>query len=263
MKIGKRIEKTVLMLGLLLLVAYQLSGCGHTHQWQAASCEAPKTCTNCGETEGEALGHSWETASCEKPETCSVCGKTQGEALGHEMECVSFTKEDYIQVCTVCEKEETVAIEDWAAFANSLIVGEWRIGKMYTGEAYFDLTIEGITEMATVMNEEAPDPAEVEAYVREMESVRFVFREDGTGSETYEGEVREFLWRYTGEYTNSITSENGLCTFYGTKDPDEEETAGSIFNSFVAEDGYNDLLYIDGHNAGELSYMVICRLVRV
>lgn len=35
-----------------------LAGCGCQHQWEEATCTTPKTCTQCGETEGEALGHT-------------------------------------------------------------------------------------------------------------------------------------------------------------------------------------------------------------
>ena len=55
----------------------------HVHKWTDATCTAPKTCSVCGETEGEALGHSWVDATCDAPKTCSVCGATEGEALGH------------------------------------------------------------------------------------------------------------------------------------------------------------------------------------
>ncbi len=40
----------------------------HTHSWKAATCEEPKTCTGCGETEGSANGHKFSKG------TCSVCG---------------------------------------------------------------------------------------------------------------------------------------------------------------------------------------------
>ena len=63
------------------------------HDWSDATCTAPKTCSICGETEGEALGHSWNNATCTEPKTCSVCGETEGEALGHNYENGS---------CTVC-----------------------------------------------------------------------------------------------------------------------------------------------------------------
>ena len=48
-----------------------------------ATCTAPKTCSVCKATEGEALGHTWVNATCTTPKTCSVCGATEGAALGH------------------------------------------------------------------------------------------------------------------------------------------------------------------------------------
>lgn len=55
----------------------------HVHEWQAATCTTAKTCSGCGETDGEALGHSWQDATCTAAKTCSACGETEGEALGH------------------------------------------------------------------------------------------------------------------------------------------------------------------------------------
>lgn len=71
-----------IMLMLALLVSL-LSGCDTCeHQWEAANCAAPKTCTLCGETEGEPMGdHTWEEATTERPKTCSVCRKTEGDAI--------------------------------------------------------------------------------------------------------------------------------------------------------------------------------------
>lgn len=51
------------------------------HAWVDANCEAPKTCSVCGETDGEALGHSWIDATYQAPKTCETCGATEGEAL--------------------------------------------------------------------------------------------------------------------------------------------------------------------------------------
>ena len=36
----------------------------HTHKWQPATCLAPKTCTICGETEGEKGSHKYENGRC-------------------------------------------------------------------------------------------------------------------------------------------------------------------------------------------------------
>lgn len=43
-------------------------------------------CTTCGETKTEtntATGHQWIAATCTTPKTCSVCKTTNGEPLGH------------------------------------------------------------------------------------------------------------------------------------------------------------------------------------
>ncbi len=83
----------------MFAVCMALTGCGHTHEWQEATCTTPKTCTTCDETEGEALGHTWTEATCSAPKTCSVCGETDGEALEH-----TLTEANYQQAatCEVC-----------------------------------------------------------------------------------------------------------------------------------------------------------------
>ena len=72
---------TALIFSTLLTV---LTGCGHEHKWTEATCTEPKTCTECGKTEGEPLGHKWKEATCTEAKTCSVCGETEGEPLGHK-----------------------------------------------------------------------------------------------------------------------------------------------------------------------------------
>ena len=90
------------------------------HSWAEATCTAPKTCSVCKATEGEAkgheyastvtaptctekgyttytcacgdtyksdekaaLGHSWIDATCDTPKTCRVCKLTEGSPLDH------------------------------------------------------------------------------------------------------------------------------------------------------------------------------------
>ena len=81
------------------------------HTWEvtevvAAACDAGytlSTCTVCGETKTDAytkaVGHIWADATCVAPKTCSVCGVTDGEALGHSY----FYACD--KVCQVCGEE--------------------------------------------------------------------------------------------------------------------------------------------------------------
>ena len=48
------------------------------HVWVDASCELAKTCSICGETEGEALGHT-EVLDASKAPTCTDKGLTEGK----------------------------------------------------------------------------------------------------------------------------------------------------------------------------------------
>ena len=47
------------------------------HTWEEATCRAPKTCTECGETEGEALSHTYANA-CDAD--CDECGSVRTPA---------------------------------------------------------------------------------------------------------------------------------------------------------------------------------------
>jgi len=88
----------------LLTVLLCLCGCTpkHEHTWTEATCEEPRKCSECGETEGEALGHEWVEATCIAPKTCTRCGKTEGEALGHSVPTLSCTEGGK---CERCGKE--------------------------------------------------------------------------------------------------------------------------------------------------------------
>ena len=86
---------------LLIALALLLSGCGCDHQWRDASCAAPRTCAECGETEGIALEHMWMPATCEAPKTCQVCGLENGEAAGHTW---ADNSTETLGYCTTCGK---------------------------------------------------------------------------------------------------------------------------------------------------------------
>ena len=63
------------------------------------------TCA-CGDSYTESVpapGHNWTAATCTAPKTCSVCGTTEGEALGHIMNDVwAFDANGHWHVCTGC-----------------------------------------------------------------------------------------------------------------------------------------------------------------
>ena len=52
------------------------------HTWTDATCTAPKTCSACGATEGEALGHSYFYA-CDV--RCQVCGEITNPEATHNI----------------------------------------------------------------------------------------------------------------------------------------------------------------------------------
>ena len=62
-------KKKAVLLILVLLFVIILSACDCRHEWEEATCLKPRTCAECGETQGEASGHSWQEANCETPKT--------------------------------------------------------------------------------------------------------------------------------------------------------------------------------------------------
>lgn len=101
--------KKLFCLMLVLLLALTLAACGCKHEtWNDADCVTPKTCAECGETEGAPLGHSWLAATCETPKTCEVCGVTDGEALGHTWVDATCAAP---KTCTACGLTEGETLE--------------------------------------------------------------------------------------------------------------------------------------------------------
>ncbi len=101
-----RNKKVKLLLVLVTAtISFALGGCGqeHEHEWEDATCRTPKTCVECGETTGEALGHEWEDATCTTPKTCIECGETKGDAIGHKWEDATCGKP---KTCVECGKTE-------------------------------------------------------------------------------------------------------------------------------------------------------------
>lgn len=117
---------------LLIALALLLSGCGCDHQWRDASCAAPRTCAECGETEGIALEHMWMPATCEAPKTCRTCGETSGEALPHQWQDATCTE---AKTCVVCgETEGEAPGHSWEA-ASCLYPAYCRVCGLENGEA--------------------------------------------------------------------------------------------------------------------------------
>ena len=62
-------KKKLIVIALVMLMTLSLAGCCK-HQWQEATCGAPKTCALCGKTKGSPVGeHQWQEATCTEPKT--------------------------------------------------------------------------------------------------------------------------------------------------------------------------------------------------
>lgn len=115
--------------------------CGETegeplgHVWYAATCETPKTCETCGATEGEALGHSWADATCEAPKTCTACGVTEGEALGHSWVDATTEAPKTCETCGATEGERIITDVRFTTAASSCVFGKWNVQVAVPGES--------------------------------------------------------------------------------------------------------------------------------
>lgn len=88
----------------LSIICIFFAGCNsHEHAWKDATCTEPKTCTECGETEGEPLGHKWTDATCTEAKKCTVCGATEGKPKGHTWVDATCTSP---KTCSVCGATE-------------------------------------------------------------------------------------------------------------------------------------------------------------
>ncbi len=75
----------------------------HVHSWLDATCSIPKTCRDCGATEGEPKEHNWVAATCTTPKTCSVCNTTEGQPTKHTWITANCTDP---KTCAICKATE-------------------------------------------------------------------------------------------------------------------------------------------------------------
>ena len=114
--------------------------CGETegaplgHVWAAATCEAPKTCESCGETEGSPKGHSWVEATCAAPKNCTVCGLTEGETLEHSWEEATTEAPKTCALCALTEGERIITDPRFTTADTLQFQGIWTSEFTMTGE---------------------------------------------------------------------------------------------------------------------------------
>lgn len=76
----------------------------HTHTWEDATCLKAKTCSDCGETQGKALGHDFKGTSCTTDGKCSRCDEIE-KATGHQY------KDGVCKTCGDKKEEDSKAPE--------------------------------------------------------------------------------------------------------------------------------------------------------
>lgn len=242
--------KKIVLFAIMLSLVLALGACGCKHEtWVAADCVTPKTCAECGETEGEALGHTWKDADCETPKTCSVCGQSEGAALGHswaEADCenpktcntckltegealghtwVDATTESP-KTCTACGATEGERIITDARFTtanNQQLFGLWKT-EMTESDPELDLVttifvyMEFKNDGTMNMEMELEDP---EAFLEAMVKVTVEITYASMEAEGYDRESvdKEFMAAYgmgVEEYTREILSAMDMNELIGS-----------------------------------------------
>jgi len=126
----KHIVKFVFMAVFL----FMLSGCGCEHEWADANCTAPRTCSLCSATEGDALGHSWQDATCTAPKTCSACQLTEGNPTEHQWQEATT---EAPETCILCNQTTGSKLETDPRFTTKStkdLHGTWICDVMMTDE---------------------------------------------------------------------------------------------------------------------------------
>ncbi len=245
-------KKKLLVFWMTLICSALLSGCFCEHQWQDATCMEPRTCAECGKTEGEPTVHKfqpadcihprtceycglaegktaehiWKEADCTTPKTCTVCGTTEGEPAPHSWQDATTDAPKTCDVCGATEGEPIKTDPRFTSSAAAPLLGKWGLEVTATGEM---MGLEGF-------------PGEV-SYALTIE-----FGPDGTftyGIELRDEEsFKESMVKYTLEQTYAKFAEEGL---------EREDADGTIWDNYgmtteqyirklVAEMNFTELL---------------------
>lgn len=173
-----------------LMVMALLAGCGCSHEWQDATCDTPKTCKLCSETEGEALGHNWKDATTDAPKTCVACQKTEGERI--------------------------ITDPRFKTSACEALFGTWEANVSITGEMMNLDGFEGALELSMVIvftndgkisiSTKATKPEDFDASLKEymMESVYAELEKSGIKREEADAALKQSAGMTVEEYVESM-----------------------------------------------------------
>ncbi|MDO4973495.1 MAG: hypothetical protein Q4E38_04730 [Eubacteriales bacterium] len=164
--------KRILAMLLVLVMALSLSAC-HKHSWEPATCDKPKTCSECGKTDGDPLGHKWGEPVYEWAEDLSsvtalrICGNDPSHT---ESETVETTREE-TKSPTCTEAGETVFS---AQFTNGVFAPQSRTEALpeALGHAWGEPEYEWAEDLSSVIATRVctHDPSHVETEIAETVS---------------------------------------------------------------------------------------------
>lgn len=215
---------SVITLAMTSLLMLGLTGCGHQHVWEDATCSAPRTCSECGETEGDALGHSWEDATCSTPRACSVCGETEGDALGHSWEDATY---DAPRTCSVCRETEGSALTpSFEEHGLTINVKEDTVYD-YVSVCYLDPSKETVGHLIISDYQIVKDYSDLDLEVRkgyEWRTFRTTISFDDDNANNYGPRVRLQVvnyydiegWEDSYNYDNAINGQYFTANYHGT-----------------------------------------------
>ena len=181
-----------------------LTGCCR-HQWQEATCMAPKTCARCGETEGKIRAHKWTETDCASAQGCVYCGTLEGIELTHQWRTDT-------RICAHCGYDDRPADD---RFLDQLVLAlEDRITQVNDVETRIRATQEDYMFRAEV---EAAKTLEDWTGFIDAEYDRLAsFREDSF----LDPQLEEVAKRYV----NCVIESKELLSVYGTEQWEEDYT---------------------------------------
>ena len=230
-----------------VLVTLLLTTClFDNHEYAAATCTEPETCTRCGEPRGEPLGHDFLPATCTEPEICARCGEHRGDPLGHDFLPATCTEPEICARCgarqgeplghifteathqnaATCLRCGCVEGEPVAADCAALPLTYMEVGTPYpyTTASYedFDVDVTGTVEIVDhrVIPGDETFPAR-EGYEWHVVTVRLVFSGDDVRQNGMQSAMTYGDYYTTDAEIGTGTDENGLrpfvAEFYGMR----------------------------------------------
>lgn len=202
-----------------VLILCILTGCSCKHEWKDADCQMPKTCTLCGETEGEPVAHSWADATCEQAKACRLCGQSEGEPTDHSWMDATCEQAKTCNFCGITEGEALGHNYDVWQVANDDV---WQrtcenCGAMQNIVSYFEALMEGEWELYKM--------SDGHGWVEELPKMRLVITSDHTIIWESESEILQGTWECDKIFTQGVKAAQ-LCLYqFG-----DNVTSGNCFD---------------------------------